>query len=121
MESIVIEYYQLDELYRHRLYINKYSLDLLYSYELNRYWKEFFFDLIDKWTTEDSIVLSQSKRTLLDYLKENYNNIIKENNIKIDIRDYIELTDYVTIEEWLTEDNHKIQLDNKGVTLIIGA
>ena len=41
-----IEDYQLKELKDKVLYINIYDLDLKYNYELAKYWKEFFFDIL---------------------------------------------------------------------------
>ena len=40
--------YQYEELQKGVLLINKYDLSLKYLYEMNSYWKEFFFDLMEK-------------------------------------------------------------------------
>lgn len=104
-----IEDYQLRELYKETLYINRYSLDLMYDYELNRYWKEFFFDLTQ----------CLGKVYTFNYLKKNYKQLIEDNDLAIDFRDYVELNDYIAVKEWLAEsDSNTICQDDDGIYLI---
>lgn len=98
-EMVQLEDYQLRELETNKLYINKYDLDLKYEYEMNIHWKEFLFDLLQEMATRDIIYL-EKQDNLLEYLKKDYKTIIKIWNLKIDIRDYIELNDYITFQEW---------------------
>ena len=99
-----LEDYQLEELYSNKLFINQYGLDLMYDYELNRYWKEFAFDLINSL----KVVYRNDKSDLLSFIKNNYKIIIERYNLKIDFRDYVELNDYLSVQDWLKDDNHKI-------------
>jgi hypothetical protein len=102
---IKIENYQLEELQNKKLYINKYDLTLKYSYELEKYWKELCFDVLK------AIVLTRNSEIMLE--KEFFNHysnketllsLIKNFDVNIDFRDYIELNDYISLEEWLKED-----------------
>ena len=103
-----IEDYQLKELYDNHLFINQYSLDLMYEYELNRYWKEFMFDLTERLGAVYSF----------EYLKNNYNKLISDNKIAdLDFRDYVELNDYISITDWLGKGNN-IEYRNDGIYLI---
>lgn len=104
-----LEDYQLEELYSNKLFVNQYGLDLMYNYELNRFWKEFAFDLINE-LKENNIYMihSNDKSDLLNFIKNNYKIIIERYNLKIDFRDYVELNDYLSIQDWLNDDNHKI-------------
>lgn len=104
-----LEDYQLEELYSNKLFINQYGLDLMYNYELNRFWKEFAFDLINE-LKENNIymIYSNDKSDLLNFIKNNYKIIIEKHNLKIDFRDYVELNDYLSIQDWLKDDNNKI-------------
>ena len=102
-----LEDYQLQELQEKKLFINKYDLSLKYLYELNVQWKEFFFDLLAEMTKIDVVYLDKQDN-LLEYLKEDYKTVIKEWNLKIDIRDYVDLTDYISLEEWEKETNNFI-------------
>ena len=106
--------YQLEELVQEKLLINKYNLDLKYNYELAPIWKEMFFDMLN----QNSALMEDVKLyNLFDYMKKNYNNIIDEYGLDIDIRDYIDLTDYLTLKEWLTENksNNIRLIDNHFV------
>ena len=104
-----LEDYQLEELYSNKLFVNQYGLDLMYNYELNRFWKEFAFDLINE-LKENNIYMihSNDKSDLLNFIKNNYKIIIERYNLKIDFRDYVELNDYLSIQDWLNDHNHKI-------------
>lgn len=104
-----LEDYQLEELYSNKLFVNQYGLDLMYNYELNRFWKEFAFDLINE-LKENNIymIYSNDKSDLLNFIKNNYKIIIEKHNLKIDFRDYVELNDYLSIQDWLKDDNNKI-------------
>ena len=106
---IKIENYQLEELQSKKLYINRYDLTLKYSYELEKYWKELCFDVLK------AIVLTRNSEIMLE--KEffrHYNNketllsLIKNFDINVDFRDYIELNDYISLEEWLKEDYNDV-------------
>lgn len=104
-----LEDYQLEELYSNKLFVNQYGLDLMYNYELNRFWKEFAFDLINE-LKENNIymIYSNDKSDLLNFIKNNYKIIIEKYNLKIDFRDYVELNDYLSIQDWLKDDDNKI-------------
>lgn len=104
-----LEDYQLEELYSNKLFVNQYGLDLMYNYELNRFWKEFAFDLINE-LKENNIymIYSNGKSDLLNFIKNNYKIIIEKHNLKIDFRDYVELNDYLSIQDWLKDDDNKI-------------
>lgn len=126
MKQIKIYDYQYEELIEKKLFINKYSLDLKYLYEMNRYWKEFSFDLLNELYRSDSLESLYDFNSnladpayLLTFLKNNYKMIIEENKMKIDFRDYTELNDYITLEEWLKEDNHFINKNEYGIFLLI--
>jgi hypothetical protein len=102
---IKIENYQLEELQSKKLYINKYDLTLKYSYELEKYWKELCFDILK------AIVLTRNSEIMLEkeffkYYsnKETVLSLIKNFNVNVDFRDYVELNDYISLEEWLKED-----------------
>ena len=113
-----LEDYQIEELENGNLFINKYDLSLKYLYELNTNWKEFFFDLISEMTTKTSFCIKEDyKESLLDFMKREYSNLIKEYDLKIDFRDYIELNDYVSYSEWIRENNNFITF--KGMDLYL--
>jgi len=103
-----IENYQLKELEDKKLLINKYDLnDLSYSYELTAYWKELFFDIIAEMNKKYPIGIRTSKdESLFDYLLKNYYNIINENKLNIDLKDYVEISDYITYKEWAEDPKH---------------
>lgn len=106
---IKIENYQLEELQSKKLYINKYDLTLKYSYELEKYWKELCFDVLK------AIVLTRNSEIMLEKeFFKHYNNketllsLIKNFDVNIDFRDYVELNDYISLEEWLKEDYNDV-------------
>lgn len=106
---IKIENYQLEELQNKKLFINKYDLTLKYSYELEKYWKELCFDVLK------AIVLTRNSEIMLEkeffkYYsnKETLLSLIKNFDVDIDFRDYIELNDYISLEEWLKEDYNDV-------------
>ena len=106
---IKIENYQLEELQSKKLYINKYDLTLKYSYELEKYWKELCFDILK------AIVLTRNSEIMLEkeffkYYsnKETLLSLIKNFDVNIDFRDYVELNDYISLEEWLKEDYNDV-------------
>lgn len=106
---IKIENYQLEELQSKKLYINKYDLTLKYSYELEKYWKELCFDVLK------AIVLTRNSEIMLEkeffkYYsnKETLLSLIKNFDVNVDFRDYVELNDYITLEEWLKEDYNDV-------------
>ena len=126
MTKIRLEDYQYNDLIEEKLFINKYDLDFKYLYEMNRYWKEFCFDLLNELYRKDLLEnlysAAQSDWSNIDYLliflKNNYKIIIEENKLEIDFRDYIELNDYTTLREWLKEKNHLVEQDENGIFLI---
>ena len=126
MTKIRLEDYQYNDLIEEKLFINKYDLDFKYLYEMNRYWKEFCFDLLNELYRKDLLEnLYSAAQTdisnidyLLIFLKNNYKIIIEENKLEIDFRDYIELNDYTTLREWLKEKNHLVEQDENGIFLI---
>ena len=119
MKSIKIEDYQLAELQDEKLFINRYDMSLMYSYELDRYWKEFFFDVLQELSRKHTFLLENSdKESLLDFFKENWYNIIKENKLNIDSADYIEITDYVSFDSWLKDGNNGYGFFQDGIYLI---
>ena len=118
-----IEDYQLKELEDKTLYINKYDLSLKYNYELASTWKEFFFDILDELLERNGTIDDvPNDNNLFTYCHKNWKRIIKENDLRIDIRDYIELTDYISLEEWEQQINCFIVSVKKDFYLIeIGA
>ena len=118
-----IEDYQLKELEDKTLYINKYDLSLKYNYELASTWKEFFFDILDELLERNGTIDDvPNDNNLFTYCHKNWKRIIKENDLRIDIRDYIELTDYISLEEWEQQINCFIVAIEKDFYLIeIGA
>lgn len=115
-----LEDYQLRELETGQLYINKYSLDLKYIYELNTYWKEFFFDILSELSKKGRTVtiVGHSTDSLLDFFKKEYYNIIKDNKLKIDKRLYVEIEDYISFKDWSSESGHGIAYTKDGAYLI---
>lgn len=108
MENVKqIELYQLNALNNEVLFISKSDMSLKYLYELNLYWKEFAFDLLNKFYLNDlaTLLYDSSIDDLLIFIKNNYKMLIEKYNLNIDFRDYIELNDYVTLKEWLKLDN----------------
>ena len=126
MTKIRLEDYQYNDLIEEKLFINKYDLDFKYLYEMNRYWKEFCFDLLNELYRKDLLEnlysAAQTDLSNIDYLliflKNNYKIIIEENKLEIDFRDYIELNDYATLREWLKEKNHLVEQNENGIFLI---
>ena len=126
MTKIRLEDYQYNDLIEEKLFINKYDLDFKYLYEMNRYWKEFCFDLLNELYRKDLLEnlynAAQTDLSNIDYLliflKNNYKIIIEENKLEIDFRDYIELNDYATLKEWLKEKNHLVEQNENGIFLI---
>ena len=116
MVKVELNDYQFNELNEEILFINKYDIDFKYLYELNRYWKEFCFDILDQLQLRNLIMTKQEN--LLTFLKNNYKMIIENNKLDINIKDYIELTDYVTLKEWLEEKNNSIEQNKDGIFLI---
>lgn len=114
--------YQFEELSKEILFINKYDFDFKYLYEMNKYWKEFAFDLINEiyqaCVTDPLIGISTKKDDLLIYIKNNYKMLIDKYRLKIDFKDYIELNDYVTLKEWLKEPFNNIEQNENGFFLI---
>ena len=117
-KGIKIEDYQLEELQNERLYINRYDMSLMYLYELNRYWKEFLFDLVSEMSSKGYLM-----NFSFDFLKKEYYNIIRKYNLKIKKEDYIEITDYISLDEWLKINGNDIVLTENEILLIqnIGA
>lgn len=112
--------YQYEELQKGVLFINEYDLDLKYQYELDIYWKEFFFDVMEKIADKRDFYVKTSEdgESLLDYFKRDYKFIIEEYNLDIDIRDYIELNDYIPYEEWIEKMGNFIAFKGWDMYLI---
>ena len=120
MENIKqIELYQLNALNNEVLFISKSDMSLKYLYELNLYWKEFAFDLLNKFYPDDlaGLLYDSSIDDLLIFIKNNYKMLIEKYNLNIDFRDYIELNDYITLKEWLKLDNTFIEQNGDKVFL----
>ena len=113
----ILEDYQLEELVQGKLLINKYNLSLKYTYELSGNWKELFFDMLNQ---NPSLMEDLAEYELFEYMKKNYNNIIDEYGLDIDIRDYINLTDYITLKEWLQDEDNSLEMINKHYVLLSG-
>lgn len=115
-----IEDYQLKELKDKMLYINIYDLDLKYSYELAKYWKEFFFDILQSLGENDyTFHLDYLEgKSLFSYMMNNYKEIIKSYNLNIDIKDYVEINDYISYEEWSKNPDNGIGYFGKDTYLI---
>ena len=121
MEKIKqIELYQLDELNDEVLFISKSDMSLKYLYELNLYWKEFAFDLLNKFYIDDlaGLLYDSSIDDLLIFIKNNYKMLIEKYNLNIDFKDYIELNDYITLKEWIELDNTFIEQQGDRVFLV---
>lgn len=119
MKSIKIENYQLRELINQELYINKYDMSLKYSYELDIYWKEFFFDILQLLNTKrDFFLHADEKESLFDYFKKDYYNIIRKYKLNIDKDDYVEITDYISYDEWEKNPKNGIGYFTDGIYLI---
>lgn len=116
MIKVKIDEYQFNELNQGILFINKYDIDFKYLYEMNRYWKEFCFDLLNELQLKN--LMMAKEEYLLSFLKNNYKIIIEENNLNIDFKDYIELNDYVLLKDWLKEDNNSIEQNENGIFLL---
>lgn len=115
-----IEDYQLRELEEDKIFINKYDLDLKYSYELSIYWKELFFDILEALTLNDFEFHLDflAKSSLFSYMKNNYKDIIKNFHLNIDTKDYIEITDYISYKEWSNNLNNGTAYFKDGIYLI---
>ena len=123
MRKIRLEDYQFQDLVEEKVYINIYDMSLISLCELNRYWKEFAYDILDKMFKygylEELYILSKHN-DLLIFIKNNYKMLIENYALGIDIKDYIEINDYVTLKDWLDNyDNHYIEADVEGTCLWI--
>lgn len=120
MNIVKIEDYQLKELQDEALFINKYDLSLKYNYELNIYWKELFFDILEALTLNDFEFHLDflAKSSLFNYMKNNYKDIIKNFHLNIDVRDYVEIADYISYKEWSNNFNNGIGYFKDGIYLI---
>lgn len=113
--------YQLRELAEQKVFINKYDLSLKYSYELEPYWKALFYDIaceLYKKNGRITVKTAEDKNNLFNYFKKNYSQIIKSNNLPIDIRDYIEISDYISFDEWRLHPNTEVKFVNQKIWLI---
>lgn len=114
-----IEDYQLEELNKERLFVNKYDLSLKYSYELNVQWKEFFFDLLNELAHKDKVIVPKlDNKTLLESLKGDYELIIALHDLKTDIRDYIEITDYISFKDWEKQEGNELVFYDDEILLV---
>ena len=85
-------------------YINKSGNSFILLCELNRYWKEFFFDLLSQLKNTNAESITTQSISFYD-LKKHYKDLIIDYNLSIDIKDYIELNDYVSFDEWIDLGN----------------
>ena len=110
--------YQLRELFIGKLLINKYDLSLKYNYELAVFWKAFIYDLI----TEIYKKYGEFKTEILindfNFSIERYEKIIKEYDLSIDIRDYIEINDYIFFTEWKKQPYTEVKYLEDKILLI---
>ena len=126
MQQIMLQDYQYNELLEEKLFINKYDFDFKYLHEMNRYWKEFAYDIICELCRTDNLNLlhysyldlQNINAELLTFIKNNYKIIIEDYKLNVDFRDYIELNDYVSLKEWLKDDNHFINHNEYDTFLI---
>lgn len=92
--------YQLRELFTGKLLINKYDLSLKYNYELVVFWKAFIYDLIVEIYKKYGEFKVEISMDDFDFSIERYEKIIKQYDLSIDIRDYVEINDYIFFTEW---------------------
>ena len=127
MKKILLSEAQYQDLLEEKLYINIYDISFITLCELNRYWKEFAFDIICELIRVDdcevfynsSFNLQNINCELLSHIKNCYKEIIEEDELNIDFKDYVEINDYVTLKEWLKYTNHFIEQNNIGIFLWI--
>lgn len=112
MTKLKITEAQYNDLLNELIFINKYDMSFKLLCEMNRYWKEFCFDILDELQKKD--IVYHCKDNLLTYLKNHYQDF----NLNIDFKDYIELNDYVTLKEWLEESHNMIAYAEDGIFLI---
>ena len=113
--------YQLRELAEKKIYINKYDLSLKYNYELEPYWKALFYDIAYALYKKNGSLYcksSEDKKDLFVYLQKNYEQLIKDNRLPIDVRDYVEINDYITFDEWRLHPNAEIKFVNEKILLV---
>ena len=106
MEKVKIEDYELEYLSKGRIYINRYGTDLMPLYILNTYWKAFFFDVSEEMHKKGIM----SSCYTFDYFKTHYADMIKNYQLNIDIKDYVEISDYILFDEWLTIEGNGLLL-----------
>ena len=92
--------YQLRELFTGKLLINKYDLSLKYNYELVVFWKAFIYDLIVEIYKKYGEFIVEVSMDDFDFSIKRYEKIIKQSDLSIDIRDYVEINDYIFFTEW---------------------
>jgi hypothetical protein len=112
--------YELEWLKKKTLYINKYDLSIISLFELNGFWKEFAFDILSELTKKSDIMIDKDedqKDTLLNFIKRNYNTLIKDFELPLSIVDYPNIYDYITLEEWLETEGNSVGFDKKGFYL----
>lgn len=120
MKAKKIEDYQLRELEEKKILINKYDLGLKYNYELTPYWKELYFDILDLLTENDYEFHLDflAGGSLYNYMIKNWKRIIKEYDLELDIRDYVEIDDYISLQNWQKDTNNGIGYFADGIYLI---
>lgn len=112
-----IEDYEWQNIRKGLSYINKYNMSLISIWELNTYWKEFFFDIYNQIHKQGlGMTIISGEESLFDYMKNNYYNIIKKYKLNIDIRDYVEITDYISYHDWMHDNDIAFLKD--GIYLI---
>ena len=121
MKEIYLSRSQYEDLINEKLYINIYDGSLITLCELNRYWKEFAYDLMcELYKADYQEIVSQWYKNLqefnielLTFIKNNYKLIIKDYKLNIDFRDYIEINDYITLNNWLNNYGISIEVIEK--------
>lgn len=83
--------------------INAWNLDIKHDWELNTYWKEFFFDVIKELVERNEITFTKDwlhEGSFFEYFKRNYQEIIDNYDLSITIDDYEELVGFMLFSDW---------------------
>ena len=123
MKRKVIPYYELCALTNNDYFINRYDLSYKNICEMERYWKEFFFDLLDELyqanLTDPLVNIANKRNDLFIYLKNNYKMLIEKYRLKIDIKYYVEINDYIPFSEWEVIKGNIWELDTESGQVIL--
>ena len=83
--------------------INAWNLDIKHNWELDIYWKQFFFDIIEQLVERNEITFTKDwlhEGSFFEYFKCNYQEIIDDYDLSITIDDYEELVGYMPFSDW---------------------